>query len=172
MATHKNFRSLIVAQRTRLDRMEKMSKETLKKLADESIEDFKELTSGSVPQKTLRQIRPFRRMVSASGISSSRRVHYSKKKARVLAGASSIPLLPINEQSGDLRRKIRAWKISSWEYRILSTSKHSHVLSPTGLPHMVARGLYSSSTRMGELEKRYRGRLYLMRQALQRAGRK
>jgi hypothetical protein len=136
----------------------------LRVMAQLTKEDFIELTSGSMSKETIRKIRPYRKTLSG------RRGNYKARAEKVL-GISSIPRLPINRHTRALQDGIVLDKVSQRVFRVYSTAPHAKFM--TGTENMVDRGLFSSKTasgsnKLGELEKRYRSRLYMMREVFKR----
>jgi hypothetical protein len=99
-------------------------------LVKEMRAEAERLTSGSVKTRTLRRIgHPFSRRRPMPGF----------------------PRLPINEQSGQLRRSIRLIPMTSSDgrrgWRLQYTSPHAIVLKRRGTKNMVARGFWTAMRR-------------------------
>lgn len=83
--------------------------------------------------------------------------------------------MPINAQTGQLRRGIYLRNIAGNRYRLGSTARHAAFqFSPFGTKRMIRRGVMGGRKQggqMGEIERRWRARLKGIRQGLKQAGR-
>lgn len=108
-------------------------------IADKVGEAADQLLSGGVSSESLRKVYnyPF-----------ARAQRKRKKKAALL------PKLPINTQTGELRRSRRKIRENYDElgqtFRIQFTSTHAIVLSPTGTRFMIPRGFWEELVRRAE----------------------
>jgi hypothetical protein len=152
----------------------------VRELARAGREDLFENTAGGLSQKRLDEMgNPYGRGRSAAVNyvktgDVSRRGTKGRGRARLRA-----PLLPINRQTGRLRRSVRFVRRGAGVYDVAIGSGVSYaryVLHPAGTRLMVGRGLMGwrnlrSSYPMGLLERRFRARQRLLRDAARKAGR-
>lgn len=137
MGTHRDDVSLIAAQRNRFARMERALRIEHAKLAGEMRDVAIDQTSGAISSAELaRRGHPFGRgrgRINAKG--------------RMRVGLKGIvPKLPINAQTGELRRSWRLMRRPSASGQVLQlqpTSPHAIVLRPGGTRNMVARGFWT-----------------------------
>lgn len=110
----------------------------VERIARESVQDGINLSGGRITTKQLRRMgHPYGRGTSAAASTPGGLKRGTRGKA---------PLLPINQQSGQLRR---GWKMRSQggpgrrSYIIYNTAKHSrYILSPWGTKKMVGRTIW------------------------------
>lgn len=137
MATYRNSHALAASQARRFARLERSIKIAHKDLADKMMAHAQDQTSGPISSKQLAAMgHPFGR--GAGRIT-------AKGKLRVTARGSA-PLLPINKQSGELKRSWRLFRrntASGQMFQLQPTSPHAIVLRPGGTKKMVARGFWT-----------------------------
>jgi hypothetical protein len=123
-----------------------------KVLVDGGEEDHFEFTKGQTKTRTLR----------AMGHPYAREGNASRGNRNKSLGHRSIPALPINEQTGDLRRSFRRVDTNNRDLVTkmgFNVPYAKFVLSPTGTSKMVARDFYTSGGKLGIIRKRHRLRL-------------
>lgn len=177
---HGSFVSLLQSQQARFAKVAGDMDAAVRELAVAGREDLFENTAGRLGQKDLdRMGNPYGRGRSAKSNyvktgDLSRRGASGRGKARLRA-----PLLPINRQSGQLRRSVRFVRRGAGVYDVgigSTVSYARYVLHPAGTVLMVGRGLLGwrkvrSSYPMGLLERRFRTRQRALADALREAGR-
>lgn len=136
MAKFTSSRKLAESQARRFARVQRSLLIEHAQLAAEMKDIAYDLTSGGISSATLRRLgHPFGRG----------RGRVSKGTARVTVRGSA-PRLPINVQSGQLRRSwrlIRRRTGSVQVFQLQPTSPHAIVLRPGGTRKMVARGFWT-----------------------------
>lgn len=165
MATHSSTVSFLKAFDRRISNINGGIKEVHALLIEGATADHNEFTSGTVKTKQLRKDgHPFARQNGgARGI-----VGKGKKRAR--------KPLPINEQTGELRRSFFKTKPSGINQSVKMGFRAKHarfVLRPGGTKKMIDRGFYSlGQGKPGAIRKRHRGRLQLVRKRFHQAVKK
>jgi hypothetical protein len=128
------------------------AKEVHKVLVDGGEQDHFEFTQGQIKERTLRAMgHPFAREGNAS------RGNQNRKHGR-----RSVAALPINEQTGALRRSFHRHDLNDKDLVTrmgFEVPYAKFVLSPTGTKNMIARGFYTSGGKLGIIRKRHRLRL-------------
>lgn len=153
---HRSAASLYMAQTRLFSRIKGTIEQKHEMMAKAAKVDLYRLTSGPVPESTLR----------AMGHP------YGRGARRMRLGPS-----PINKQSGRLRSGIYLRSMGKNRLRLGSTAPHAkYQFSPYGTHKMIRRGVMggraiSRNLPMGEIERRWRARLKGVRQALKAAGR-
>ena len=151
MARYSDPVALYRSQKAYFDKFPKTVREMFRTIVAEGRNDAVQLTSGTVSSSTLRKMgHPFGR--SSSG------------KLR-----GGIPTLPINVQSGKLRKSVNMkllWRnVRGESYGLyFSVGYAKYILSKGGTKFMVARGF------QGEMEKRWKARKKAMIQHLRGGG--
>src|ERR1044072_4256940 len=152
MKVHTSAASLLRSQTDRFRKFNGTAIELHREMVDAGVKDHKELTSGGISRSTLRKLgHPFGR----SSAGRARGVSQKIKDRTKFRG--SVPLLPINRQTGGLQRSLRVTGPagSGHAYSVAFTADYAaFVLSPTGTRPMVARGFYA------EIRKRNAARLH------------
>ena len=119
-------------------------------VAQEGFRDARKLTGGGVKTRTLRKLgHPFGRRGGGKG----------RRRGR-------LPLLPINEQSGALRRRIRLVRATGGTQALKITTgrgRSNWVLAPAGTRKMVARGFFR------QIKKRFKPRNLALLRHIQQA---
>ena len=166
---------LLGAQKARFGRVDRSMAKNHERLAMLGREDLEELTEGTISSRTLRQLgHPFAR--SAAGARRALTPKRSRAMGRFVK-KGTIPLRPINVQSGDLRRSVFLSRPSRNVYDVGATTPYSkYVLHPAGTRRMVGRGVMTGHalgrrTPFGEIEKRFRARLRILRDAFKTSNR-
>lgn len=167
------------AQQRKFAKMHLLQRNVHKELMSESQKDYALGSGGGVSEKALRQMgHPFAREgAAARGIvknkakfktfgRSYRTVQSTKgggskvtQRSQVTKGI--IQPLPINKQTGALRRSFKRYGSFEITYMGFAAPHAKYVLSPQGTKKMVARGFYSkrhSVTDLGWLARRHRAR--------------
>jgi hypothetical protein len=182
MAKAKTAEQLFAIQKARFGRVAKSMVDNHFRMALLAREDLEELTEGSISKQTLRRLgHPFGRMAAPAGSV------YGGARRGVRPGANrkmgrhlrrgSVPLRPINVQSGRLRSAIFLRTVAANTYELGSGVPHaSFIFSPMGTRRMVGRGIMTGHalgrrSPWGELEKRHRTRRRIIREAFQKSNR-
>jgi hypothetical protein len=152
MRVHTSSSSLLRAQVERFRKFEGTVTELHEEMVAAGVADHKELTSGSIPTETFIALgHPLGR----TGAGRMRGISDLARQALKFRG--SVPLLPINRQTGDLQEslKVEGPIGSDKRYIVGFTAPYApFVLSPTGTRLMVPRGFFQ------ELERRNKARLH------------
>lgn len=139
MATHTTSASLLMAQTRRFAAMQGDAESLLRKVAQEGLADCYRDTSGGISSKTLRRL----------GHPYARRASLSVAKHRGVKGIA--PLLPINVQSGRLRRSFDLRKAGRWDWSIWNKAPYARwVLLDGGTRTTVGRGFQDRQVRRGK----------------------
>lgn len=161
MSTYRDIRKLAIAQRRRFAIIKASMETGHAALAKAGHEDLQENTGGRISSKTLRRLgHPFGRGPMPDGGKLQRASQRAKTKAEI--GRSKVPMLPINRQSGQLRRGIffRRTNGGAQAFSLGSSARHNkYIFNPAGTKKMVGRGLMTlNNPKMGLLERRWRAR--------------
>lgn len=141
----------------------------VEKIAIESVQDGINLTKGGISQRQLKAMgHPYGRGANAS---------QSTPGGLKRKGRSSAPLLPINQQTGKLRR---GWRMvakgtpGKRTYTVFNTAKHARfILSPWGTKKMVGRTIwghpsFARGAPMGLMARYARARIKALRSAMRK----
>jgi hypothetical protein len=169
MRTHKTIDSLYQAQIKSFAIRKMTMKQGHADIAKRSLGDMSELTRGGISSKTLRRLgHPYGRGASAAVRTPTGLMRGADpKKAKSSMGRRTVPLLPINRQSGKLRAGMYLRKTSSpgalQAFALGSDVKYAkYILHPAGTKRMVGRGIFGGKmigfTKAGAVEKRWRQR--------------
>lgn len=117
----------------------------VQKIAQESVQDGINLSNGRITTKQLRAMgHPYGRGISAAASTPGGLKRGSRRKA---------PLLPINQQSGQLRRGWNMRTMGSGAKRVYvvgNKAKHArYILSPWGTKKMVGRTIWGHPSKTG-----------------------
>jgi hypothetical protein len=160
MATYHSQAAFLKAQTDKFRKMPGTFADLVSKQADAGLQDVIELTGGTVTTETLRKLgHPFGRGVSYGAGNAPRGA--SKAKLAKFGFKKNIPALPINQQTGKLRRSFRKRKRgNAWEVVSGGVEYAKFILSHDGTAIMVTRGLRQ------EVAKRAKARMHGIRQNL------
>lgn len=202
MSVYQRPADLTRAQQRRFDAMHLTHLKAHEELVGQGQNDHNAFTGGGLSSKALRQMgHPFAREGSAArGIKDpakqakfkgyGRRYTFqaTNKQGKVVTQSQSqvrakgrVNPLPINKQTGDLRRSFFRTKYGGRDNVVWMgfRSKHAkYVLSPTGTKHMIYRGFYSKSRNttsvrdMGIIAQRHRARSAALVQSVRARQRK
>jgi hypothetical protein len=161
LSVYRDVRTLAIAQRKRLRATQATMEKGHTMIAIEGREDLHELTAGKISSKTLRKLgHPYGRG-SSPGAGKLQRAS-GRAKTKAATGRASVPLLPINKQSGKLRRGIFLRRSSGGKqaYALGSGARHAkYIMNPAGTSKMVGRGVMTlNNPKMGMLERRWHAR--------------
>lgn len=131
--------------------------------------DLEEVTSGTLTKKDLARLgHPFGRGSSAAKSTAKGAMRGASKARRTRVGITGVvPLLPINKQSGKLRRGsfMRRTSSAPLTFVVGSDAPYAkYIFSPVGTKKMVGRGVMSGKDlglftgKTGILERRWRAR--------------
>ncbi len=165
---HKSAASLLLAQTDRVRYMTGSARRVFAEgIAKPGVQDHYDLTSGSISAKTLAKLgHPFGRGQSpqkrgAGNMNLARRAT-SKKKLAKAGMRGRVPLLPINVQSGRLRRSFRVVGTGTSVSVNNSAPYARYILNPQGTKYMVGRGfggqIANGAPTAGETVRRWRAR--------------
>ena len=165
MRRHSTIDSLYQAQVQRFKNAQVTAEQGFREIAEAGRTDLVELTSGRIDKRTLAKLgHPFGRGASAAESTPSglgRGASRAKLKAQI--GRGKLPYMPINVQSGQLRRTVHI----TWSKRrgsivadVGSSAPHNkYILFPAGTRKMVGRGVLGGKMigfrAAGALEKRW-----------------
>lgn len=143
-------------------------------LATQGKRDFQALTSGGLKAKTLKAMgHPYAKLggaVTGAARGTTKDGNWKKKGyKKQVTRAGMVRRLPINIQTGKLRREIQldGPQGSSKTYRLYSRASYAkYVLALDGTDRMVARGLKGPQ---GELRRRHKARKHTMKDILVRS---
>jgi len=139
MGTYTSPASLLMAQTKRFAAMQGDAETLLKKVAHEGLADCYRDTSGALSSATLRRL----------GHPYARRASLSVAKHRRPKGIA--PLLPINVQSGRLRRSFDLRRDGRWDWSIWNRAPYARwVLLDGGTRTTVSRGFQDKQVRRGK----------------------
>ncbi len=141
MANWTSAKALAVSQAARFAVLNRSIRAQHRQMVESMAQDAQELTSGTVSTATLRALgHPF-----------SRRLARSRGGASKAISASGISRLPINQQTGRLKRSARIIPETTahgQSFRFQFTAPHAKfVLAPGGTRRMVARGFWPEMRR-------------------------
>jgi hypothetical protein len=134
MATFHDPKSLAIHQRRRAEKVRRSLAIAAQGMVNDMKQEALRLTSGTVSSDTLR----------AMGHPYARRRTQGRRRG---GQRGSLPRLPINVQTGTLRKSLRVFKRTSHRgisWQLQFTSPHAIVLSPGGTSTMVARGFWAA----------------------------
>lgn len=175
MAYHTTPASLAMRQRSRFEAVIGKMESLHREVAMAGREDFEDFTDGGLSTRTLRRMgHPYARSGGAvPGASRGIVGDHKRFKGSGLNGqvkrSGMVALLPINRQSGRLRRSITLSgpKGKSHEYSLFAAAAHArYVLSLTGTKHMKERGLLGPT---GPLRKRHKARMHTIKDIVSKA---
>lgn len=153
---------LAFAQKQRFMSVIHNQAEVHRRLAHAGLEDFLEATDGPLKKNILRAMgHPYGRGAGGIGRGVTKKKLGSSLKGQVSRNGAIRPL-PINVQTGNLRRSIRLTgpRGSTNEYRLAAYAKHARfVLAVNGTRRMIARGLLGPN---GHLRKRHKARVAVL----------
>lgn len=174
MATATTALQLLAIQRRRFGRVHRSMELNHLRMAVLGKEDLEELTEGSVKSATLRRMgHPFARNADyrAMNLHGGARRPLTAKGRAVLGRKGSLPLRPLNIQTGRLHRSVFMRSTSKTEHEVgASTPYAKYILNPLGTRKMVGRGVMTGhalgrQAPWGEIEKRHRARRRIIREA-------
>lgn len=159
MGTFSSPVQLRLAQEKRYQNVRHTIRRATEELATGGFDDFHSQTVGSLSERDLRRVgHPYARKPRVLNIQSlsGKRGFAQGKKTQVTA-RGRVQDLPINRQTGRLKRGIRLQsKRGGLQYDLFSDAPHArHVLSPQGTKNMRPRGLLGPK---GLLRKRHQAR--------------
>lgn len=161
---HTSAASLYQAQTRAFAKKKGNHKKLFDDIARAGLSDMHELTGGQTKTKTLvAEGHPYGRGGSAGSPGRGQRGNRRRR-----------PPMPINQQTGRLRRGLYLKQASPGRYLIGSSAPHAkYQFSPFGTGKMIRRGVVGGRKlggAMGEIERRFRARKKGMRMALKAQG--
>jgi len=170
MKTFHRPADLVRHQMARFEKMKLDRNSAHREMVKGGVSDHNAYTKGTVSTEMLKEAgHPFgRKGAGARGIKASvrkkmagkgsfkawqtdKKGNWSRKSTPQISAKGIIKPLPINRQTGDLRRSLRVSGPAGSQqvYRVGFTEKYAgFVLSPRGTKRMVARGFYSQGNSM------------------------
>lgn len=161
MPTWNSYLDLYDHQKAAFEAVNRSARQTYRQLGEGAFKDLRELTGGSIDQKTLRRMgSPYARggpgAVVARGVSKGYAQKQNLKSTKGLA-----PLLPINRQSGRLQQSIRivhrsmAYAIEDSVFFDPGVAGSSlWAVSPNGTSKVVPRGLWVEVRKRAAIRQR------------------
>lgn len=144
--THSTVASLLLAQTNRVRNMQGSARYVWREgVVKPGVQDHYELTSGKITTKTLRRLgHPFGRgqapQKRGQGNANLAPRHTPKARLTKVGMRGKVPSLPINAQSGRLRRSFRVNDSANVVGLSNSAPYARYILSPVGTKYMIGRG--------------------------------